>query len=180
MNNGDYHSTDNGFACAAAGRGITEALQEHLNVIIRNEELEIEASNAHIQTEISALVADMERLEQQKVDRQRSINEITELLDEKNVKLAELNVELDGLTNGGVPQLSDDRIEDLKNRIDEKTSELEEKRVECAAIKTDLENPTEVELNPTHVSGEAQASSKQQFLGFILLLLFSRPLCLLG
>ncbi len=30
----DY-SADNGFACAAAGRGITEALQEHLNVIAR-------------------------------------------------------------------------------------------------------------------------------------------------
>ena len=31
--NGSYHSADNGFACAAAGRGITEALREHLNVI---------------------------------------------------------------------------------------------------------------------------------------------------
>ena len=34
--NGSYHSADNGFACAAAGRGITEALREHLNVIIRD------------------------------------------------------------------------------------------------------------------------------------------------
>ena len=163
MNNGGHHSTDNGFACAAAGRGITEALQEHLNVIVRNEELEIEASNAHIQAEISDLAADIDRLEQQKIDRQRSINEMTELLAEKNVKSAELNAELEGSINGNMPQLQDDRIEDLKNRIDEKTSELEEKRVECAAIETDLENPTEVELNRAHVSGEAQASSKQQF-----------------
>ena len=47
MNGTPYHNADNGFACAAAGRGITEALQEHLNVIIRNEELEIEISDIH-------------------------------------------------------------------------------------------------------------------------------------
>lgn len=163
MNNGAYHSADHGFACAAAGRGITEALQEHLNVIARNEEVEIETSNAHIQAEINDLVADREQLEQQKVTRQNSINEITALLDEKNVKLAELNAELASFTNGGVPQLPDDRIEKLKNRIDEKTSELNEKRVERAAIETDLENPTETELNQAHVRGEAQVSSKQQF-----------------
>lgn len=51
-----YYSADNGFTCAAAGRGVTEALQEHLNVIVRNEELEIETSNADIQAGINDLV----------------------------------------------------------------------------------------------------------------------------
>ena len=170
MNNGSYHSADNGFACAAAGRGITEVLQEHLHVIVRNEELEIEASNAHIQAEISDLAADIDRLEQQKVDRQHSINEMTESLAEKNVKSAELNAELEGSINGNMPQLQDDHIEDLKNRIDEKTSELEKKQVECAAVKTDLKNPTEIELNPS-----VQSYSKQRFIFPIV-----ATVCLIG
>lgn len=180
MNNGSYHSADHGFACAAAGRGITEALQEHLNIIVRNEELEIEASNAHIQAEINDLVADMERLEQQKITRQDSINEITELRNEKNVKLAELNTELEGFTNGVVPQLQDDRIEGLKNRIDEKSLELAEKRVELAEIETDLENPTEIELNQAHISGEVQVFSKQQFSWLHLAFAVFTTLALIG
>lgn len=180
MNNGAYYSADHGFACAAASRGITEALQEHLNVIVRNEELEIEASNAHIQAEINDLVADMERLEQQKVTRQDSINEITELHNEKNVKLAELNIELEGFTNGVVPQLQDDRIEGLKNRIDEKSLELAEKRVERAEIEIDLENPTEIELNQAHISGEVQASSKQKFSWLHLVFAVFTTLALIG
>lgn len=41
MNDKPYYSEDNGFLCASAGRGITEALREHLNVIIRDENLKI-------------------------------------------------------------------------------------------------------------------------------------------
>lgn len=49
--NGSYHNRDNGFKCAAAGRGIPEALREHLNVIIRNEELVTEKVISEIQIE---------------------------------------------------------------------------------------------------------------------------------
>ena len=61
MNGKPYYSADNGFACAAAGRGITEALQEHLNVIIRDEDLELEPTHSQLQSEINDLVEDKER-----------------------------------------------------------------------------------------------------------------------
>ena len=52
MNGKPHYSADNGFASAAAGRGITEALQEHLNVIIRDENLEIAFNHDYYQTEM--------------------------------------------------------------------------------------------------------------------------------
>ena len=76
LNGRPYYSADNGFACAAAGRGVTEALQEHLNVIIRNEELEIERSHSQIQKDINDLVEDKERLEQRKLDCKTTLNPI--------------------------------------------------------------------------------------------------------
>ena len=58
MNGKPHYSADNGFASAAAGRGITEALQEHLNVIIRDENLEIAFNEDYYQAEIEGLVED--------------------------------------------------------------------------------------------------------------------------
>ena len=86
LNGRPYYSADNGFACAAAGRGVTEALQEHLNVIIRNEELEIERSHSQIQKDINDLVEDKERLEQQKLDLQDNIKTMIEERSAKEVK----------------------------------------------------------------------------------------------
>ena len=74
MNGKPYYSADNGFACAAAGRGITEALQEHLNVIIRDEESGTrDQLTRSFKVEINDLVEDKERLEQQKIDRQENL-----------------------------------------------------------------------------------------------------------
>ena len=160
MNSTPYHSADNGFACAAAGRGITEALQEHLNVIVRNEELEIEISDSQIQEEINGLVEDKERLEQQKLDRHDSIRALTEELEEKGIKLSELNAKLGNPLNADAT-LSSPRIEELKKEIEDNTSELDEKKVAQVKFETDLGAPTEVELNPTSV-GVTQVSSKRR------------------
>ena len=78
-----------------AGRGVTEALQEHLNVIVRNEELEIERSHSQIQKDINDLVEDKERLEQRKLDLQDNIKTLTEERSTKEVKLSELATELE-------------------------------------------------------------------------------------
>ena len=150
LNGKSYYSADNGFACAAAGRGVTEALQEHLNVIIRNEELEIETSHLQIQEEINGLVDDKERLEQQKLDRQDSIKVLTEELSVKEVRLSELTVELEAPINADTPP-STPRIDALKIEIDEKTLALEEKQVLRVGLETDLEAPTEAELKPPPV-----------------------------
>ena len=159
MNGTPYHSADNGFACAAAGRGITEALQEHLNVIVRNEELEIGINDSQIQAEISALVEDKERLEQQKLDRQERIHALAEELSEKDIELSELNVKLENPLNAEA--ISSAHIEELKREIEKNTSELNEKKVAQVKLETDLEAPTEVELNPTSI-GMVQVSSKKR------------------
>ena len=95
MNGKPYYSADNGFACAAAGRGITEALQEHLNVIIRDEDLELEPTHSQLQSEINGLVEDKEQLEHQKIERQGDLRVLTDELAGKEIKLSELQVKLD-------------------------------------------------------------------------------------
>ena len=174
--NSKYYSADNGFACAAAGRGITEALQEHLNVIVRDESLATEMSRSQIQGEINDLVEDKERLEQQKLDRQDSIRDLTRELAEKNVKLSELNAELEAPVNADMSPLEDDRIEALKDKIEGATAELEGKQVELAAIETDLEKPTKIELN----DGAIQTSSKQRFSWLQLTFAIFTTLALIG
>ena len=150
LNDRSYHSADNGFACAAAGRGVTEALQEHLNVIARNEELEIERSHSQIQADINHLVEDKERLEQRKLDLQDSIKTLTEERAVKEVKISELTTELDAPIKDDSPP-TDPRIEMLNTAIEEKTLALEEKQVARVKIETDLEAPTKDELDPPAV-----------------------------
>ena len=150
VNGRPYHGADNGFACAAAGRGVTEALQEHLNVIVRNEELEIERSHSQIQADIKALVEDKERLEQRKLDLQDNIQTLTEENSVKEVKLSELTTELEAPIKPDSPP-PDPRIDTLKTAIDEKALALEEKQIASIKIKTDLEAPTKIELEPPAV-----------------------------
>lgn len=173
MNGTPYHSADNGFACAAAGRGITEALQEHLNVIVRNEELEIEISDSQIQSEINGLAEDKERLEQQKLDRQDSLSALTEELTEMEMELSELNAKLEHPLNEDATSPSP-RIEELKSEIEECSLELDEKKVAKAKLETDLEAPTEVELNAdsgvTHGSKQRLSGREKLFLGVPLTL----------
>ena len=170
----DY-SADNGFACAAAGRGITEALQEHLNVIARDASLATEMSRTQIQADIEALVEDKERLEQQKLDRQESLMALTEELAGKDARISELNTELEAPLNEDMPQ----QLVDISNEIDEKTTELEGKKVERVELETDLENPTEIELNPP-VGSETQPASKQRFTRPELIFVIVATLALLG
>lgn len=147
-----YYSADNGFTCAAAGRGVPEALREHLNVIVRNEELETETSNAEIQAEINDLVEDKERLEQQKLDRQDSINELTEQLKAKEADLAQFQVELEvSAETNGLPPDEDTNtlreVRDIEENIENKMEVLDAKKIELAGLEVQLEAPTPTELN---------------------------------
>ena len=150
VNGKPYYSSDNGFACAAAVRGVIEALREHLDVIIRNEELEIERSHSQIHADITALVEDKERLEQRKLDLQDNIKTLTEKRVVKEVKISELTTELDApITDDSSPP--DPHIDGLTTAIDEKALALEERQVARVKIETDLEAPTAVELEPPAV-----------------------------
>ena len=153
MNTTPYHSADNGFACAAAGKGIPEALQEHLNIIVRNEELELEKSHSQIREDINGLVSDQERLEAEKLDQQNRLNTLNDTLAKKDIKLSQLKAELE------VPMAADlpvenpqvdalrDQMDALKPRMDATAETLETKQVERVGLQTDLESPTTAELD---------------------------------
>ena len=161
MNNGNYYA-DRGFACAAAGKSIPEALREHLNIIIRDENLEITCREDQLQEEIDWLVADKDKLETKKINLQESLQSVAEGLSTINVEVERQKVELES------PVQAIDS--NLHAEIKEKTLELDYKRAEKVKIKTDLEAPTVVELDPDAI----QATSKQGFsLSQLILAIFA-------
>ncbi len=162
MNGKPHYSADSGFACAAAGRGITEALQEHLNVIIRDENLEIAFNDDYYQAEIEDLVEDKEQLEQQKTLRQNTIKEATKELETKKVELAELKVKMESPVE--ILETSEgSRIVELNEKIEVKISDIESKKLEIAKIETDLESPTQVELDTLNTDGAVHQTSENWF-----------------
>lgn len=157
MNGKPYHSADNGFAAAAAGRGITEALQDHLNVIIRDEDLELEPNHAQLQKEINDLVEDKNRLEKEKIDRQVQLDNLTDARADQEVRLSELQIELEAPLNTADTPPPPPHIDALKDKIDAETLGLEEKQVARVKLEIDLEAPTDVELELPSVD-ETQVS----------------------
>ncbi len=165
MNGKLYYSADSGFTCAAAGRGITEALQEHLNVIVRDESLEIAFNDDYFQAKIEVLVEDKDVLEEQKVQRQNAISEATKELETKKVELAELKVKMESPVE--ILETSEgSRIAELNDKIEGKISDMESKKAEIAKIETDLESPTQVELDALNTDGTVHQSSEHWFSKF--------------
>ena len=169
-----YHSRDNGFACAAANKGITEALREHLNVIIRNEELVTEKVITESQADIQALAEDKERLEQQKLDRQADLDEFAKDLTAKDTRLSELQMEIENPLN--IDLETDPYAKSLQEKIDENTSKLEDNASELEAlqekrtkIETDLEAPTQAELEPISIEDHPISQSTLLEKGFACL-----------
>ena len=162
MNGKPHYSADSGFASAAAGRGITEALQEHLNVIIRDENLEIAFNDDYYQAEIEGLVEDKTELEEQKVQRQNAIQEATKGLETKGIELAELKVKLESPVE--ILETSEgSRIAELNEKIEEKISDIESKKSEKAKVEIELESPTRVELDALNTEGAIHQSSEHWF-----------------
>ena len=169
-----YYSRDNGFKCAAAGRGITEALREHLNVIIRDEELVTERVIAEIQEDIKALAEDKERLEQQKLDRQADLDEFVKDLTAKDTRLSELQMEIENPLNIDLEadpyaKALQDKIDANTSKLEDNTSELETLQQERTKIETDLEAPTQAELKPLSIEGHPISQSTPLEKGFACL-----------
>ena len=169
-----YHSRDNGFEYAATNKGITEALREHLNVIIRNEELVTEKVITESQADIQALAEDKERLEQQKLDRQADLDEFVKDLTAKDTRLSELQMEIENPLN--IDLETDPYAKSLQEKIDENTSKLEDNASELEAlqeertkIETDLEAPTQAELKPISIEGHPISQSTPLEKGFACL-----------
>lgn len=172
--NGSYHSRDNGFKCAAHVKGIIKPLREHLNVIIRNEELVREKVIAEIQEDIQALAEDKERLEQQKLDRQRDLDEFVKDLTAKDSRLSELQMEIENPLNIGVEadpyaKALQEKIDENTIKLEDNTSELETLQEERTKIETDLEAPTQAELEPLSIEGHPISQSTPLEKGFACL-----------
>ena len=117
-----YYSSENGFHEAVNAHGMAAAIRPHIAIIIDNEELEIRASHEHLEIQIDNLYSDVEKLEDDveklestvianqediKVKRQAlselkavddlelTIRENIEESNSKQVKLAELEAELE-------------------------------------------------------------------------------------
>ena len=162
MNGKPYYSADSGFASAAAGRGVTEALQEHLNVIVRDENLEIAFNDNYYQAEIEGLVEDKKELEAQKAQRQNAISEATKQLETKGVELAELKVKVESPIE--ILEISEgSRIVELNEKVEEKISDMESKKAEIAKVEIELESPTQVELDALNTEGAIHQSSEHWF-----------------
>ena len=99
LNGKPYYSSDNGFACAAASRGLPEGLPDHIGIIIRNEQLEIAESREHLQTEIDRLNEEKNKLELRKQDTEQQIGSIAEELADKRAERAKLKAELETPTS---------------------------------------------------------------------------------
>ena len=138
-------------------------MREHLNIIVRNEELEAGKVAAEIQEDINALVDDKERLEQLKLDRQEDHDALVKELAAKDTRLSELQTQLQNPLN--IDLAADPYTQGLQDKIDENTSKLEKNiseldslREERSKIQTDLESPTRIELE--NVLLEEQTVSK--------------------
>ena len=101
-------------------------------------------------------------LEEQKIQRQDSIKELTKEIETKNIKLAELKVELESPVE--ILETSEgSRIAELNEKIEETISDMESKKLEKAKVKIELESPTRVELDALNTEGTIHQSSDHWF-----------------
>ena len=182
-NAGPDYSADAGFASAAAGRGITEALREHIDVIVRSDGLEIAPSPEQVQIEINQLIEKRDELEEDKYQREGEIRELTEELGKKQVHHAELQVKLETPAGGELSVPSEDSLledsisqhieEDIRSlreeanrlaeEIESNSREVETKKEEQSGLQVESEAPTQIELNPATVEGASQIPPQQRF-----------------
>ena len=94
LNGKPYYSADRGYASAAAGRGIPEAVQDHIEVIIRNDQLETASRHNQFTEKIQSLKQESTELEKNKDECQKEIRTREEQIADQDAKLAKLNAKL--------------------------------------------------------------------------------------
>lgn len=122
VNGKPYYSKDNGFDAASNANGIPAALQNHVKIIIDNEELEITSSREQMERQIEELRGEINEMKADKDIATRSIRDGQKALSEKQLMLAGLNA-----------------MNDIEESINEKNKELSCKRIKLAESQTDLD-----------------------------------------
>ena len=149
LNGKPYHSADRGYAYAAAGRGVAEAVREHINVIVRNEELEMASDHELIREEIEALQDKKNELEKSQDACQKEIRARELEITEQEGMLSELKAKLNAPAEADVMPAPDPRIDELCEDKKQLEQELAAKTVTRAGIKAEAKAPMAVELLKT-------------------------------
>ena len=146
LNRKPYYSADSGYASAAAGRGIAEAVQEHIGVIVRNEELEIVSSHKQFREKIDSLENEKKELEKNKDDCQKEIRTREAEVAEQEATLAKLNTKLNAPPEAKVVPSPDPVIEDLRDKKKGCQQELRSKVVKKTTLEAESKIPLTVEV----------------------------------
>lgn len=146
LNGKPYYSRDSGFACAAAGHGIPEAVKAHIGVIVRNEELEIASNHEQIQREIDQLRKNKNILEESQQNYQGAIRKEEQEIAMKEVELAELRAKLEAPPEAEVMPTSDPRLDTLRAEKKANEGELGQMKVARAGLVVASKAPTTVQL----------------------------------
>ena len=159
LNGESYHSADSGFACAAAGHGIPEAVKAHIDVIIRNEELEIASNHAQIQREIDLLNNNKDTLEESLRNYQGAIREGEQEIATKDAELAESRAKLEAPPEAEVMPTSDPHLGTLRAEKKANEGELAQMKIARAALVVASKAPTIVQL--TNIPPKPALSPRQ-------------------
>ena len=177
LNGKPYYSSDSGFACAAAGRGIKEAVRAHIDVIVRNDELEIASSHEQIKREIDLLRANKNTLEDSHQDYQKELKEGEQEIATKEVELAELRAKLEAPPEAEVMPTSDPRLDTLHAEKKANEGELARMKVARAGLVVASKAPTTVQL--ANIPPKPALSPRQLLVAIGATLTFIGLLCYL-
>lgn len=163
-----YYSADSGYASAAAGRGIAEAVQEHIDVIVRNGELEIVSNHKQFREKIESLENEKKELEKNKDDCQKEIRTREVKVAEQEATLAKLKGKLDAPPEAKVVRSPDPVIEDLRDKKTGCQQELRSKAVKKTTLEAESKIPLTVEalknlVEPTEIDMSKIGFSWKQF-----------------
>lgn len=140
-----YYSADNGYAAAASVRGIAEAVPGHIDVIIRNEELQTNFDHTKFKEKIKSLKCEKKVLEGNKDNCQKEIREKEFKVAEREVTLAKLTAKLDAPPEAEVMSSSDPVIMDLRENKKQCEQKLRNKGTEKARFEAVSKTPLTAE-----------------------------------
>lgn len=145
LNGKPYYSADRGYASAAAGRGIAEAVQDHIEVIVRNDQLETASRHDQFIEKIQSLNQENVELEKNKDECQKEIRTREEQIADQDAKLAKLNAKLNAPPEAEVMPSPDPMIEELRENQKQCQQELSAAMVEKRTIKAKSKLPLTIE-----------------------------------
>ena len=146
MNGKPYYSADRGYTSAAAGRGIAEAVKDHIEVIVRNDQLETASRHDQFTEKIKSLKHENAEFEKRKDDCQEKIRTREKNIADQDAKLAKLNAKLNAPPGAEVMPSPDPMIEKLRENQKQCQQELSTATVEKRTLKAKSKLPLTVEI----------------------------------